>query len=218
MKRTFLFTNSDFNATLKRVIKRGDTIIGVDGGVDTLFNIDLVPDVIIGDFDSIKLDNKYLASDNIKKISHPPEKDFTDTELAVDYAINKDSKSIIIVNDMQNRTDHALGIIATLANLHQQGIHSMILSNHQALLFLNTSTEIKLKVGLEVSLIPFSSEVKGITTSGLYYPLKNESLYSTSARGVSNKTNSDRQTITFDQGMLLLVINFVRIDDILLLF
>lgn len=207
MLRTFLFTNSQCHSDIKKLIKPDDYIIGVDGGINTLEQINLEPNLIIGDFDSVDLDNKYL-SQNIKQITHQPEKDFTDTELAVDYALEHNFQPIIIVNDMQQRIDHVLGVLASLRFLNMKNITSVVLGDKQLFYILKQKNHFQLTPGITLSLIPLSDVVSGITTKGLYYPLKNEDLVCDRARGVSNVVSKEKVEITFDRGELLMVVNF----------
>lgn len=207
MQRSFLFTNSQCQAEIKCLISDDDYIIGVDGGVNTLDQINLKPHLMIGDFDSANEDNRFLTQ-NIKQITHPPEKDFTDTELAVDYALEHKLYPIVIVNSMQERIDHVLGILASLRLLHKKNISSIVLGDKQLFLILNSNNKFLLLPGITLSLIPLSDLVSGITTTGLYYPLNNEDLTSDRARGVSNVVNNEVVEITVKSGELLLVINF----------
>jgi thiamine pyrophosphokinase len=102
MPRAVLFTNSRCKPEIKQLITSEDYIIAVDGGINTLEQINLKPHVIIGDFDSANSDNSFLAL-NIKTITHEPEKDFTDTELAINYAIEQGFTPIIIINKPTNK-------------------------------------------------------------------------------------------------------------------
>ncbi len=213
MIRTFLFTNSLCNAGIKELIKKNDYIIGVDGGINTLDQLDIKPNIIIGDFDSANLNNRYLLQ-SIKQITHPPEKDFTDTELAIDYALERHLSPIIIVNNMQDRIDHVFGIIASLKFLHTRKTSSAILGNKQLFIILKNINNFYLPINTIVSLIPLSDVVRGITTKGLYYPLVDEQLTSDRARGVSNLVTNENIEITVNTGELLLIINFNNFADI----
>ncbi len=207
MQRAFLFTNSQCQPEIKTLINSNDFIIGVDGGVNTLDQINLEPNLIIGDFDSANLDNRFL-NQNIQQITHPPEKDFTDTELAIDYALKHTFSTLIIVNSMQERIDHVLGVIASLRSLYKKNISSIVLGDNQLFLILKHSNRFLLTPGITLSLIPLSDIVTGITTSGLYYPLKNENLTCDSARGLSNVVSTEEVEISLLAGELLLVVNF----------
>lgn len=207
MPRAFLFTNSFCSAEIKSLINSNDYIIGVDGGINTLDQINLEPHIIIGDFDSANRDNRFLNL-NIKTITHEPEKDFTDTELALNYAVEKGFSPLIIINNMQDRIDHVLGVIASLRYLHNHNSKALVLGDKQLFMILNKQNLLPLPINLTISLIPLTRTVTGITTQGLYYPLNNEILSSDRARGISNVVCGEKVEISLEKGELLLVVNF----------
>ncbi len=213
MARTFLFTNSQCDQGVKQVITPADYIIGVDGGINTLDSLNLVPNIIIGDFDSVNQSNK-LLSQGILRISHPPEKDFTDTELAIEYALSQNFSSIIIVNDMQDRLDHVLGLIASLKHLKSKKCKSLILSNKQIMILLEKENNFTLPIDTTVSLIPLSDRAENITSSGLYYSLRNDILTNDRARGVSNIVCNNHVAISVGEGDLLFIINFNTFSEV----
>ena len=213
MLRAFLFTNSNCQPEIKGLINHDDFIIGVDGGVNTLENINLEPNIIIGDFDSADMNNKYLTPD-IKQITHQPEKDFTDTELAINYAVEQGFLPLIIVNSMQERIDHVLGVIASLRYLHKNGVKALILGDKQLFIILKQTNQFTLPLKSTVSLIPLSDKVSGINTQGLYYPLQNGELTSIRARGVSNVVVEERVEISIKHGDLLFVVNFKEYEEV----
>jgi len=213
MAKAYLFTNSLCNSSIKTLINDNDYIIGVDGGINTLDQINLQPHVIIGDFDSVDLDNRFLSL-NIKKIVHEPEKDFTDTELAINYALEQKFSPLIIVNNMQDRIDHVLGVIASLRHLQRIGVEAMILGDKQLFMILKRSNKFNLPIKTTVSLIPLTNKVTGISTQGLYYPLSNEELTCDRARGVSNEVSEKIVEINLREGQLLFVVNFENYEEI----
>ena len=213
MLRAFLFTNSHCQPEIKRLINSQDIIIGVDGGVNTLDTINLEPHIIIGDFDSAQSDNRFLTL-NIKQITHHPEKDFTDTELAIDYAMEQRYSPLIIVNSMQKRLDHVLGVIASLRYLSSKGIKALILGDKQLFIILDKTNQFTLPINTIVSLIPLSDKVSGISTQGLYYPLLNGELTAIRARGVSNVVVEELVEISLEEGELLFVVNFKEYEEV----
>lgn len=213
MPRTFLFTNSRCKPEIKELINAQDYIIGVDGGINTLEEINLKPHIIIGDFDSAFTDNKYLSL-NIKTITHEPEKDFTDTELALNYAIEQGFSPLIIVNSMQERIDHVLGVIASLRYLHNNNIKGLVLGDKQLFMILKKHNLFSLPINITISLIALSDTVNGVTTKGLYYPLNNGVMNCDRALGISNVVSSKEVEINLESGQLLLVINFQKYSQV----
>ncbi|MBU4449811.1 MAG: thiamine diphosphokinase, partial [Actinobacteria bacterium] len=94
-------------------------IIAVDGGAQNCLNMRLVPDIVIGDMDSITLkliESITSGKKPIKFINSIPEKDESDTQLAVDYAVGLGAKRILIVGAAGDRIDHTLANLFLLAS------------------------------------------------------------------------------------------------------
>lgn len=213
MKKAFLFTNSPCKAEIKDILKPTDYIVGVDGGVNTLDKINLIPQIIIGDFDSANANNRFLNT-TIEKVSHNPHKDYTDTELAISYVLNKGFDQIIIVNNMQERIDHVLGVLASLKWLHRQGIKAFVIGDNQLFMLLDKEVSLSLAVNTTISLIPLTESVEGIFTTGLIYPLNDGRLTGDRARGVSNEVCEEQVTIKHTSGELLLIVNYQNYKEI----
>lgn len=213
MKRAFLFTNSPCKIEIKEIITQEDYIVGVDGGINTLEKINLTPHVIIGDFDSADKNNRFLNT-TIAKISHDPHKDYTDTELAINYVLDKKLDQIIIVNNMQERIDHVLGVLASLRRLHRKGIRACVIGDKQLFMILEQEVSLTLAKDSIISLIPLSDRVEGIFTKGLLYPLNNGTLLCDRALGVSNVVCEEQITIKHDSGELLLIVNYQEYNGI----
>lgn len=213
MPRAFLFTNSRCKPEIKELINPHDYIIGVDGGINTLEEINLKPHIIIGDFDSAHIDNKFLLL-NIKTITHEPEKDFTDTELALNYAIEEGFSPLIIVNSMQERIDHVLGVIASLRYLNNNNVNGLVIGDKQLFMILKKDNQFSLPINITISLIPLSDTVNGVTTKGLYYPLNNGLLSCDRALGISNVVSEEKVEIVLEEGELLFVVNFQEYQEV----
>ena len=214
MGRALLFTNTSCRGSIRDLINRDDFIIGVDGGLDTLEQYNIQPNVALGDFDSVRKQNIFFTKDEVIKLEFPPEKDFTDTELAVDYSLKKQHNPIVIINDLQGRFDHAIALISSLREIVAQGKRGAILGDSQLMLIIDKKITFSLPINSEISLIPLSKEVSGVTTTGLHYPLTNGKLTSNRALGISNVVVESEITISFKKGELLLIINFVSFRSI----
>lgn len=187
-------------------IKTADKIIAADCGALSALQIDSIPEVVIGDFDSLdQITKDILQSKHVQFIKMPVEKAETDTQLAISYAIDQGATKISLVGGIDgNRFEHALANVFLTYNsnlpiyLVNGASKSWISSGQQAL-------TIKGKKNDLFSLIAISPEVTGITTEGLYYPLCNESLYFGIPRGISNVFMQETVSISIEKGMLLFV-------------
>lgn len=176
-------------------------VIAVDKGLDFLEKYGLLPDVILGDFDSVS-QNLLKKYDNIQKHSYPTHKDKSDGEIAVEFALNRNPEKIFIINAIGGRLDHDL--FSRLLLLHSPG-KIWLISSHGCMTALSPHIEhhFPLKKGSIFSLIPLTI-CTGVTISGCEYPLKNQDL-SHSTLTLSN-LSSGSITLEFSTGNLLFFI------------
>jgi len=151
-----------------------DLVLASDGGYITAKKMGVDIDVLLGDFDSITdEDLREAKSKGISIIPFPIEKDKTDGELAVDYAISLGSKEIIILGSFKEELDHALGNLFLLFNIDKMGIKSKLLTQQYEIEIINSEKEYIDRVGKEFSLIPVSETVEDLNIKGSKYNLKN---------------------------------------------
>ena len=188
------------------LINNHDMIICADGGAKHLFNMDLLPHYIMGDLDSIDLDTKtYYVGQNVKFIEYPIEKDFTDTELAIDYAIRNGAKKITLLGATGSRLDHTLANITLLVTLLDREIEGKIIDNHNEITVTKNSVEVTGKPGDLLSILPLCDIVEGVSLIGLEYPLDNFTLKMGSSIGISNKFVNTKAKIMIKSGKLLII-------------
>lgn len=204
MKRAIIFVNGNLSdlSQAKKIIKKNDYLIAADGGANSLKKLKLTPNIVIGDMDSIKpeLLNKY------KSIKYPTKKDKTDFELAIDYCLDKKFQEIIIFGILGDRIDHLLANILLIAKTQteNQTIKIKIIDDKKEIFILNKEIIINGKIGDEVSIIPVSEKLEGITTDGLSYRLIDDTLFFGSTRGVSNVMNKKMIKITSSTGIAVI--------------
>ncbi len=190
----------------ENIIEKNDLIICADGGAKHLFKMNINPNIIVGDLDSIDWKTKsYYKKQGVEFIKFPKEKDFTDTELAVEYAIKYGANEITFLGVMGSRMDHTLANIALLLPLCLKNINAKIIDEKNEIIAVNKSTTLNGKIGELLSIIPISEKVEGLTLSGLEYPLKNANIAFGSSICVSNKFMSDTVNIEFGLGTMLII-------------
>jgi thiamine pyrophosphokinase len=181
-------------------------IICCDGGARHFQNSAIKPDVIIGDMDSI--DPAQLAdysAQNLKIIEHPPDKNFSDTELALDYALNLNPQEIFIWCAFGGRIDHTLSNVFLLCKGTEKGIRIFMVDEYCEAFVLDKKASFINEKGKIVSLLALTPEVTGITLPGFLYPLENGTLKMGESRGISNVINEARAGISAAKGMLLVI-------------
>ena len=156
----------------------GKIYIAADAGLETIKKFDIIPDVIVGDFDSVNpafFDYYKNLKDGIKIIRHPTQKDDTDSMLSVKYALEHGYANITIIGGIGGRIDHTLVNLFCLKYIKNNGGKGCITDGNNRISYVsNSRTRIyKNKNYKYISIIPVSPELRGVTLSGFFYSLKN---------------------------------------------
>ena len=210
--RAIIIANGTFRsgvAVQQRIRNLHNThIIAVDGGANIAQQILLSIDTLIGDMDSIdpELLTQYEEEKSVQILRYPHDKDETDLELALRWAVEQDLQTIDILAAVGDRFDHTTANLHLLAQDQLRNLNIHLLDGDQDITLRHPGEySVVGKTGDTISLIPLAGDVLGITTEGLQYPLQNETLHFSLARGVSNILVQDLATINFRQGVLLIV-------------
>ncbi len=187
-----------------------DLTIAADSGMEFFYRNGLVPDEIVGDFDSVKsgvLEFFKENNPNIKIRKFQPEKDETDTELAIRTAIDAGCKKIWLLGATGTRIDHVLGNIHLLGMAMERDCECIMLDSCNRIRMLNQGMTIRREeqYGDYISLFPFTPAVKGLTLRGFKYPLEKYELQCYHSLGVSNEISEEKAEISFEEGILLMV-------------
>jgi len=204
-RRACVFCNGHLKnpANVKQIANDCDLLIAADGGAKYFFDIGLIPQVIIGDMDSIGSDT-WKSKSGIEHIRYPADKDKSDAELAVEYALEHGYDQVILVAATGGRLAHTLGNIALVAGYPGQVI---IFDGTSTLVAVDKSEKCILhgRIGNIVSLIPYSTGSFKVRTNGLKYPLQDERLIS-ATHGLSNALSQTKACICVSDGILLVYI------------
>jgi thiamine pyrophosphokinase len=188
------------------------SIICADGGAGYLYEMGMIPDVIIGDMDSLCPETlNYFQERGSCIIRHPGAKDETDTQLALDYAIGMAPDCVYIFGALGTRIDHALANLSLLISGAQKDIRISLMDEWCEIFLIADTHVIEGEVGQTVSLLPFSPVVTGITLKGFEYPLENGAMEVGKPYGISNRLTSTRGIISVCSGYLL-AIRYFRKD------
>ncbi len=190
------------------VIMPDDLLIAADGGMHHCQAIGITPSVVIGDFDSLDPDglNK-LQSSGVEIIRYPARKDQTDLELALELAVDRGADEILVFGALGARWDMSIANILLLTLPEFSGVKLKFIEENQEITLLRGGEEFILngKKGDILSLTALDQEVKGVTLSGLEYPLKDSTLQLGSTRGISNVMVENTATVYLKKGLLLCV-------------
>ena len=199
------------DAFARELIRDGgyDVILAADSGMEFLRREQIIPDIIIGDFDSVKPETLayFQGFPEIAWETLNPVKDDTDTEFAIRYALEHDAGFITLLGATGTRLDHVLGNISILGIANDAGVPVEMFDANNRITMHKMSFSIpkEKQFGKYVSLIPYGGEVKGLTLTGMKYPLSDAVLGLYNSLGISNEITGDVAEITFTEGTLIAV-------------
>lgn len=185
-----------------------DLVIAADGGSRLCRRWNVVPQVVIGDLDSIDpVDLTRLENQGVEIIRHPARKDETDLELALALAGQRQAHEIIILGALGQRWDMTLANVMLLTAGFLNGIPVRLLDGGDTMFLLQGGNTIDLagEPGDTLSLVPLTAAPAGITLQGLEYPLTNATLERGATRGISNVLNASSARLALGEGLLLVI-------------
>ena len=188
--------------------KQFNNIIAVDKGLEVLDKCNILPNYILGDFDSLNKNilNKYICNEKIDIVTLNPIKDYTDTHMAIKFAIELNSENITIVGATGSRIDHLISNIEVMKEALDYNISCEILDKNNCIRLIKENiTLIKDKEYKYISLIPFTNRVTGITLKGFKYNLNNVIMKKGHSIGVSNEQIEEEVSIELKEGILILI-------------
>lgn len=182
-------------------------IIGVDKGLEALEDLSITPDLALGDFDSASGEIKSKYQDKENTILLSPMKDYTDTHVAVEYALKLNPKKVLILGATGSRLDHVMANFSALLLCVNQGVDAVILDETNRIRLINRKLRIAKhdQYGKYISLIPFSDKVTGVTLVGFVYGLKDAILTKDNMIGISNEIREEESLITIEDGYLIVM-------------
>lgn len=191
---------------VKEECSKADVILCADSGAEHAYRLGIMPNYVIGDFDSIDSSIlKHLYQNGINIIKYPCEKDFTDTELCIIKAIEIGCTKICFLGMMGKRIDHALGNIGLLHFAANRGVNGYIVCDDWKIYICKDKINLDGNIGDIVSIIPFKGDVSGVYTKGLKYPLKDSLLEFGRPLGVSNVMLEEKCEIGVKSGEILVI-------------
>ena len=214
MPRTVIFANGELpDIEAARALLEGDDyLIAADGGANHLIKMGILPEIVIGDLDSIDDDTLFkLTTAEVNIEQYPEDKDETDIELALQYAVDLQPSAILVVGALGGRLDQTLANLSLLTTPMLSRLDVRLDDGVEEAFFYRASSsngeqaEVRGRSGDTVSLIPWQGPVEGVTTIGLQWPLNSETLYPDQSRGISNVLLDELASIHISSGLLLIV-------------
>lgn len=182
-------------------------LYAVDGGLTVVHEAGLKPDYLVGDFDTVSEELVCRYEKQCVVLRHKPEKDATDTELALDAALDSGIREIFLLGATGSRMDHTLANINMLYRALLKGGQAQLVDEHNRISLHGVSfTRRKEELfGDYVSFLPLFGETADVTLKGMKYPLKAHTLTMENSLGVSNEAIDSQIEVSFTKGYLLMI-------------
>ncbi|CAH1058939.1 thiamine diphosphokinase [Paenibacillus pseudetheri] len=206
-KRVVIFAGGELSPEYLNLLDEDDFIIGADQGALFLISHGYTPDIAVGDFDSVSPEAlQDIKSKSKKTITcDAVNKDLTDSEMALDIAMDQQPDSILLLGVTGTRIDHSLASIQMMTRALQRQINCYVMDTHNYITLTGSQAVINDLGYTYVSLLPLTPEVSGITLEGFQYPLTDATLKLGQSLGVSNKLVSSSGTVSIRSGLLLII-------------
>jgi len=197
------------------VILGASSVVAADSGAQFLKDNDIIPWVLVGDFDSCDPSVvSWVDACGSKVITLPRDKDKTDTEVALDMACEEGFKQAVLVGGLGgDRLEHSLANLSLLESYAERGLDVVIFHRDTTVFGLlgrgegaTAERRFQGKRGDWVSAFPVTREVHGVTTDGLHFPLSGATLVRGTTFGTSNEMTGKSAAISISEGFLLVVV------------
>ena len=206
--RAIIYANGHFQPSPCYSPRSGDLVIAADGGARHCQALGILPQVILGDFDSLApAELEAFDQSGAILVRSPSRKDETDLELAFRYAVQQGVTEIVVFGGLGARWDMTVANLLLASAPEYHHLKVCFLDGFQELTLLCGGQVLDLsgQPGDIVSLIPLAGDAVGVTTQGLEYPLEIDTLSFASPRGVSNVLLFPAARVSLAQGLLLCV-------------
>ena len=202
--KAFIYTGGEiFPNNITEHPKADDLTVAADSGYTNARTLGDSVQILVGDFDSF---DRSKIEGKPEIVTVPAEKDFTDTQLAVETAIKRGATDIVIIGGMSGRLDHTLSNLAILKDLCDKQIYCLITDGKNRVRYIRSTSTLISRSGYKyLSLIADGEKVKGVSIEGCKYPLENATLTSAYQYAISNEITGNCALVSVKKGGLYIV-------------
>ena len=191
---------------LRNYLEKVDFIIAADKGCECLYKYNIIPDLLLGDFDSANEEILYNVKLQIKEIlEFPPKKDYTDTEIAILEAVKRGAEKIYLFGATGSRMDHVLGNIGLLLTAKKKGVMLEIIDDNNKLYLGKNNMTLRGQCGETISFHALSDKVVNLEIKGGKYKLESYDMNLLEPRAICNEFVDDPIEISYAAGELLIL-------------
>lgn len=199
MKICNIFAAGEIGGKISSCVK-ADINIAADKGWLNAEKLNIKPDILVGDFDSLD-----FLPDNVEIIRHPVQKDDTDTLLAVRIGLERGCDTFYIYGATGGRLDHTIANLQTLHFIAEHSANGYIVGDENITVIKNSSVSFKRESCGTVSVFALGGIAEGVDIKGLFYPLENAVLQPGFPVGVSNEFIGKEAHISVKNGALTII-------------
>ena len=192
-----------------------DMVIAADSGVDSALALGLLPDIVVGDLDSVSGTGLAVVREQSREIiTMPTDKDVTDTEVALRIAVERGASEIVVVSPGGGRMDHAHGVLTALFHpeLSRCRVQAVIGQAHVHVLHADDAVSVSRPESPMLALHAMNGVARGVSTRGLRWNLHNHDLEPWVSRGVSNEIVDDIAHVALGDGALMVMLPLAHAD------
>jgi thiamine pyrophosphokinase len=189
-------------------VRSGDRLICADAGARHAIAMGLIPDVVVGDLDSLDAEQReYLVTAGVRFEIHSKDKDKTDLELALRLAIAEGATDIVLLATQGGRLDQSLANLLLLTCPEWATVPVRIVEDGQTAWVLHSEGHCKVvgSIGDTLSLVPLTPTVTGVRLRGVTWPLHDAVLYLGDTLTISNSLTEPEAHVEIGMGMVLIV-------------
>jgi thiamine pyrophosphokinase len=195
------------NELLKEKAASSSMVIAADRGAEYCLKAGILPYMVVGDMDSLPAGiQDELVSNKIEIHKFDCRKDTTDTQIAVDKAVEKGADEIEIIAGIGSRFDHSLANVYLLYRALRQGVQARIISRIHEIFLIEKQCVIENETGSIISFLPLGHSAKGITLKGFEYEINNTDMDMSFPIGISNIVGTDSAEVIVSVGILIAII------------
>jgi thiamine pyrophosphokinase len=192
-------------------------VVAVDAGADWCYQAALIPDLLVGDLDSVSAATRQaLAAQEVEELVFERDKDSSDLELALGELLRRGCTDLVATNVLGGRLDHELAALGNLSAAGQRGLAVTVVEPSQTLIFLNSpGARSRLRIGFGseldsvgetfVSLMPWGGPAT-VSASGFKWALDHATLDPGSSLGLSNVPTAAEPLVELHSGSLIVVV------------
>ena len=212
MKRCLIVTGGTIDIAFAKDFlsqRSYDYVIAADAGLEVLRPLHISPNAVVGDLDTVdkKVLEEYQNQPDIEFEIHKPEKDETDTELALLTAARQGCEAVDILGALGGRMDHAIGNIQLMYQFFCQGMEVNTYDARNRLYLLGGHKVFHREevYGKYISFLPMTETVEGLTLRGFKYPLQRRTIGLGTSLCISNELKREEGILELERGVLLCV-------------